>query len=286
VPKPIVILPICSHKNSFQQLSIIKTIVQKFSITCSDANLVNVATDGDPCRKKFLRANRIEIRDKNSPFYSMKLFDTKLLFGDLCINLDPEHLVKRLRGVVVLDKKSIKLISKSFNKQHIKLLFPNIKSSLSNPKDYQNVPAAVSLFLEMPKIDDQNFIQSKVSDDIKKEIKLFNFISDGLLNIFTNVRISLHEQLSSLARNKSEFLTYALYNDLQFTIQDAFWVVYQFQKHANDFTEEYKVFLFQLGTDQLESLFGIFRTQTHSRNFTLFELLQVVFFVPSNRKSL
>jgi hypothetical protein len=237
------------------------------------------------------------IRDKNSPFYSMKLFDTKLLFGDLSINLDPEHLVKRLRGVVVLDKKSIKLISKSFNKQHIKLLFPNIKSSLLNPKDYQNVPAAVSLFLEMPKIDDQNFIQSKVSDDIKKEIKLFNFISDGLLNIFTNVRISSHEQLSSLARlsfllffiqrrNKSEFLTYALYNDLQFTIQDAFWVVYQFQKHANDFSEEYKVFLFQLGTDQLESLFGIFRTQTHSRNFTLFELLQVVFFVPSNRKSL
>jgi hypothetical protein len=150
----------------------------------------------------------------------MKLFDTKLLFGDLSINLDPEHLVKRLRGVLVSDKKSIKLISKSFNKQHIKLLLPNIKSSLLNPKDYQNVPAAVSLFLELQKIDDQNF-QGKVSDDIKKEIKLFNLITDGLLNIFINVRISLHEQLSSLARlsfllffiqrrNKSEFLTYAL----------------------------------------------------------------------------
>ena len=54
VPKPIVILPICSHKNSFQQLAIIKTIVKKFSIICGDAILVNVATDGDPCRKKLL----------------------------------------------------------------------------------------------------------------------------------------------------------------------------------------------------------------------------------------
>ena len=135
----------------------------------------------------------------------------------------------------------------------------------------------------MQKIEENNFAENKVSDDIKKEIKLFNMITERLLNIFTRVNISLHEQLSSLAslsfllffikrRNKTEFLTYDLYHDIQFTIQDSYWAVYLFQKYLNRFDEDLQCFLYQLGTDQLESLFGVIPTQSHSRNFSLYEL--------------
>ena len=113
-----------------------------------------------------------------------------ILFGEISINFDPKHLIKRLRGIFISDKKSIKLNEKSFNKQHVKLLLPNIKENILNPKDYQNVPAAVQLFLDMQKIGESNFIENKVSSDIKKGIKLFNLITVRLLNIFTNLNIS------------------------------------------------------------------------------------------------
>ena len=123
----------------------------------------------------------------------------------------------------------------------------------------------------MQKIEENNFVEIKVSDDIKKEIKFFNMTTERLFNIFTRVNISLHEQLSSLAcmsfllffiqrRNKTEFLTYDLYHDIQFTIQDSFWAVYLFQKYLNRFDEDLQCFLYQLCTDQLESLFGVIRT--------------------------
>jgi hypothetical protein len=102
----------------------------------------------------------MNIFDKNCPFYSMKYFDTKILFGEISINFDPKHFIKRLRGIIISDKKSIKPIEKSFNKQHVKLLLPNIKDNILNPKDYQNVPAAVQLFLDMQKIGESNFIEN------------------------------------------------------------------------------------------------------------------------------
>jgi hypothetical protein len=67
-PKPIVILPICSHTNGNQQLKIIKKIKEAFTTT--NGILVNIATDGDACRRRFLKSVRMNILDKNCPLYS------------------------------------------------------------------------------------------------------------------------------------------------------------------------------------------------------------------------
>ncbi len=216
----------------------------------------------------------------------MFLFEKKILFGLLSVNKDPKHLVKRLRGILISEVKTIKIIEKSINKQHLIQAIPNIKSSLLNPKDYQNVPAAVELLESLSKLDCDEFDRNKVSIDVGREIKLLSIIIEHFLILFTDVRVSLIDQLSSLAalsfilfyvqrRNKTSFITNSLYTDIQMTIQDAFWVTYQFQTHGFEVEDEdLKVFLNQLGTDQLEALFSVIRTQSHSSNFTFFELLQ------------
>ena len=199
MPKPIVLLPICSHTNSSQQLQIIKTIQDCFESENPNSILLNVATDGDVCRRSLLKTARMDILDKSCVFYSMPFFDTKLLFGKYSINFDPKHIIKRLRGRIISESTCIKLIKKSFNREHIKILLPNINSSLLDPKDYQNVPAAVKLLQEIEKIKVNDSNINTVSKDIQTEISLFALLVRKFLLIFTNLSISLHEQLSSLA---------------------------------------------------------------------------------------
>jgi hypothetical protein len=58
------------------------------------------------------------------------------------------------------------------------------------------------------------------------------------------------------------------YKDIQSTIQNCFLVVKLFNiKYPTK-----KVDLYQLGTDELESLFGTLRTLTHSKNSDFLEL--------------
>jgi preprotein translocase subunit SecA len=59
-----------------------------------------------------------------------------------------------------------------------------------------------------------------------------------------------------------------LYKDIKSTIQNCFLVVKLFNiKYPTK-----KVDLYQLGTDELESLFGTLRTLTHSKNSDFLEL--------------
>ena len=62
---------------------------------------------------------------------------------------------------IISNTRSIKLINKSFNKEHIRILVPNIKSNLLDPKDYQNVPAAVELFKALTNINESQYDQLK-----------------------------------------------------------------------------------------------------------------------------
>ena len=64
-------------------------------------------------------------------------------------------------------------------------------------------------------------------------------------------------------------MTNDLYNDIQSTIQDAYFSTAK----IIDFISDARVYLYQLGTDQLEASFSNVRTQTHSRNCDFLELI-------------
>ncbi len=104
--------------------------------------------------------------------------------------------------------------------------------SLLNPKDYQNVPAAVSLLMLFSTTPNLKPIDS-FGNDVILEFELLGKIFNNFLSFFAFTTISLENQLVDLAslahylfyifrRNKTSFITKDLYMDIQSTIQDAF----------------------------------------------------------------
>ena len=215
-----------------------KVIAKTFKKFTPKGVLVNVASDGDTSRCSLFLSERIDILNPVSfqLFSSMPLMDTKLFLGKYSIDNDVKNVIKRIRGIIISNTRSIKFISKFFNKEHIKILVPYITSNLLDPKDYQNVPSAVKLFKALTNINESQFDQlNKAALDVKHEIQLFIILIKKLLIVFTGLNMSLHEQLSSLAclsfllfciqfRNNTSFLTNALYSDIQMTFQNHFWV--------------------------------------------------------------
>ena len=65
-------------------------------------------------------------------------------------------------------------------------------------------------------------------------------------------------------------MTKDLYKDIESTIQSCFVatkIIFSNDKNS-------KLFLYQLGTDELESFFGVLRTLSHSKNCDLLELIE------------
>jgi hypothetical protein len=102
---------------------------------------------------------------------------------------------------------------------------------------------------------------------------LFGSIGDTQVNLLDQL-VNLSELSFILIiiyrRHGGAFLTSQLYLDIQSTIQDAFITTAWFKKKAQ--SEPHLLFLH--GTDQLESLFSIIRTVTHSNNCDFLELIE------------
>ena len=101
---------------------------------------------------------------------------------------------------------------------------------LLTPSDYQNVPAAVEL---LSNLQTDTCAKGQLTATIISEIDCFNKIVKPFLDILTNPKINLYDQLRGLALSshlllflyrkwKKRFLTKQLYMDLQSTIQCAF----------------------------------------------------------------
>ena len=258
-PKPVLILPICDHSSLFDvQRRAIIAIIETFEKENSEAKICSIGTDGDPSRRKLLNS----LRKDNQNFPDLRFmnhFDANCLLGRIGINYDPKHLLKRFRGIFISDVKNIVFCKLPINKSHLRMILKDA-DSLLNPKDYQNVPAAVSLFEKLSNVDmNSSAFCGLFNEDILNEIYILNFLARNFLVYFTNPKINLEDQLIGLAtfsitllfiyrRNKTKFITADLYNDFQSTVQDAFITVSSFQSYDTDLA----VLLFQLGTDDLE----------------------------------
>ena len=104
-------------------------------------------------------------------------------------------------------------------------------------------------------------------------------IGSLLCSIFFETKKSLVDQLLQLSylshlllysyrRNFNSFLTTNLYSDIQSTIQDAFVCAAIFQDKKSNLN----LYLYMLGTDQLENLFSTITTLTHASGCDFLEL--------------
>ncbi|CAM9214714.1 unnamed protein product, partial [Hapterophycus canaliculatus] len=98
---------------------------------------------------------------------------------------------------------------------------------------------------------------------------LFNY-EKSVSDLLRGLSCMAHLALILFRRNKSEFIPGQLYHDLQATIRCAFMVAAQ----AKHFCPSLLIYLFLLGTNNLENLFAVLRTMTHSRTFSYKELCE------------
>jgi hypothetical protein len=141
VPKPVKVLPVCC-KTLPNIGKIIKSVIDIFAEINTEAVMLNVATDGDHYRRK--ASNHLRTESDNPVFRQMKIFNNKFIFGKYGLNFDVKHLIKRIRGIIISEKRNICLIKRSFSRTNIEVIFPDLKHLLK-PNDYQNVPFAVQL---------------------------------------------------------------------------------------------------------------------------------------------
>lgn len=201
VPYPLAIVPICSH--DFLELKNIFILISElFSMSNPNSTLINIATDGDHFRRMILNEMRREALDPYTylVFSQMKYFNKTLILGKLSVNFDAKHLIKRIRGILISDSRSITLSKRMLTKKHIELLYPDL-SNLMNPSDYQNVPYAVNLLSELTKRCDsiEKLSNHLVSTEILNELKILCEVIRPILNIFVNPSISLQQQLTDLS---------------------------------------------------------------------------------------
>ncbi len=188
-PKPIYILPICSH--TIPNLSnILITIINSFEINNPEAILIDIGTDGDKFRRKLFNSLR-RINLNFEKFNRMQYFDSWSVMGKLGVNFDWKHETKRVRGILISQTRSITLIKHSISRNEIELLLPHLKH-LMNPSDYQNVPAAVKLLQGLKDIDNCTIKINEATEEIKKEIKLLSIIVESVKRLYLHENKSRH----------------------------------------------------------------------------------------------
>lgn len=234
-PKPLLIVPVCNHTyGAFAQH--LTTIIDCIESSNPQATILNIATDGDHFRRKLLNELR---RPSSIALNVLPYFSTQLVLGKFTLNFDVKHLVKRLRGILISNNRSITLIKRPINRGLLLLMEPNLAKYM-DPHDYQNVPYAVDLLqsiVRLARIEKNNVLEI----DVLYEIKCLAEISSALLSIFVDPKINLLDQLVKLAycshlllfiyrRWRGSFITSQLYSDIQATIQDAFVVAETFSR--------------------------------------------------------
>jgi hypothetical protein len=170
------------------------------------------------------------------------------------------------------------------NKCHLEIFFNGVSNlkSLLNPKDYQNVPMAVELLKAIVQEAEQfdlSGYQPTISNNVNLELIALAEICDSLLSISQQPKIDLGTQLLKLSKlahlllfiyrkHLTKFVHNSLYLDIQAIVQDAF-IAAAYYKIIEPNTQLY---LYQLGTDQLEQLLSSIRTITQAKNCDFLEL--------------
>ena len=60
--------------------------------------------------------------------YELQYFDQNFLLGKFGINFDPKHLIKRMRGMLISNTRSITVIKRPFNKKYLENQLKDVPS--------------------------------------------------------------------------------------------------------------------------------------------------------------
>ena len=192
-------LPSCSKTESDQFSCMIDA-------RCKTLNPDIIATDGDAMRRKLFNGrNKIILdRDVKTELKKLPLFHLHIIDGKYALYYDDKHNAKRLRGVIISDKRGCMLGKNIISKSQLEYLFnaSDIQNyeEILNSNDLQNVPAVLRL-VDKLKTCTNNIESSRdqVCEESMESIKILIHIFDGILCVFSSPTICLIEQLHTLS---------------------------------------------------------------------------------------
>ena len=152
-----------------------------------------------------------------------------------------------------------------------------------NPKDKQNVGLATEFLytlchgLKCPSLPN---ISIRVASN-EGDLRHLSIIIEGILCLYSYVTLSIEEQLQYVSKAaftllllyrklKGNLIPSQLYHDLQSTFENVYFCSSKFQVHHPDSP----IFLFLLGTDALEQLFGNMRQKSKS-SFDCLDMINI-----------
>ncbi|KAJ6554116.1 hypothetical protein B0H10DRAFT_1967551 [Mycena sp. CBHHK59/15] len=191
------------------------------------------------------------------------------------VDRDPKHLFKRIctllrssNGMVIGDC----IVNRVMLTQHLLQIDGMTLEAINNlidPSDHQNVPKAVQLLeaiIRVCSLPTEDFDQTMRKG--KKAIGLLAHILHSILSPFVDVKLSLSEQVTRLAK----YAHLILYADSQTMVMNVVFCVAKQKLLDRSQKCGSKFHLCQCGDDRLEVSFSDARCQTHSRNHDSLEL--------------
>ncbi|KAI0258117.1 hypothetical protein BC834DRAFT_836446, partial [Gloeopeniophorella convolvens] len=282
--RPILASGSCKRESARDHVTLLQTTINAVNSqkALTRARIVSLASDGEARRGKALvHLTFKSLLSPTSSIYlslsTLSLMDLHVGDDDITADKDYKHVVfKRLRNVLLREKGSLVLgvwITPALLRRHLLdsgHTLAHVQSVL-NPADKQDVELAYRLERDIWSL-------KSLAEDASKDaayaqtrdtLCAFGSLCYHLIFPYICVDLSLSEQLGHLSSAahlamalytfedaKSRFLPNALYIDIMIMIKNVFFCV---AKAKVDMPER-PFYLILLGTDRLESLFGILRT--------------------------
>jgi hypothetical protein len=276
-----------------------KALLQTAITAASDANVVEghlycLSSDGDSRRRRATGYLTL-IRDLDPRSKLREVLGELPLFNYVCgndeitANIDTLHLMKCMRNTCIRVKGTTisgVLITPQVLKRHLSTL-PETTAltdhrieKIISPNDKQDVKLAYDLLSAVASLPPAARSDIPTVQTTRQFLRLLGCVHAHVLETYTNIDLSLHEQLvhlSALAHlylaiysvEKGNFVPSQLYFDVQTCIKNAFFCVAKTKLDDPDG----QFWLILLGTDALEHLFGVVRTMISTDSNA--DLLQV-----------
>ncbi|EIW76992.1 hypothetical protein CONPUDRAFT_62603, partial [Coniophora puteana RWD-64-598 SS2] len=244
---------------------------------CQHIRIVNIASDGEARRGRALALLALRVAlSPTSSIYSMlstlRLMDLLVGSDDITIDKDYKHIFKRLRnailrrlgilvnGVVLLSGVvRTHLEDAGHSQEHLNSVF--------NVSDRQDVTLAYQLLRDIWQLPPDS--RDPLYSQTREALRTFGQMCRHLILPYICIELTLAEQLSHLSAAAhlalglytapgagSRFLPPQLFFDIMLMVKNVYFTVAKAKVDHPDSP----FFLVLLGTDRLESLFGIIRT--------------------------
>jgi len=238
-----------------------------------------IASDGESRRgSAFTALTQKHTLNEGSELYrlvgGMRLMNMLVGEKDITADKDPKHIMKRCRNMV-LRKSGVMvngtLVTPILLRYHLKEAGLNAThiDNLLNVTDRQNVPVCFTLLKEIWSLKDPKATDKPTFMKARKALQLLGRLFRHLVLPFVQVTLSLHEQLTHLSAAahlanflftvndaRSTALPSLTYKDIILMVKNAYFCVAK----AKIRNPTGSFWLILLGTDRLETSFGIVRS--------------------------